>query len=32
MEEAFERLEIPFFDGFTGSYQPFFDPSSIKFH
>lgn len=30
MEEAFERLEIPFFDGFTGSYQPFFDPSSIS--
>ena len=30
MEEAFERLEIPFFDGFAGSYQPFFDPSSIS--
>jgi len=30
MEEAFERSEIPFFDGFSGSYQPFFDPSSIS--
>jgi hypothetical protein len=30
MEEAFERLEIPFFDGFSGSFQPFFDPSSIS--
>ena len=30
MEEAFERLEIPFFDGFSGSYQPFFDPPSIS--
>jgi len=30
MEEAFERFEIPFFDGFSGSYQPFFDPPSIS--
>lgn len=30
MEEAFERLEISFFDGFSGSFQPFFDPPSIS--
>jgi len=30
MEEAFERSDIPFFDGFSGSYQPFFDPPSIS--
>jgi hypothetical protein len=30
MEEAFERLEIPYFDGFTGSYEPFFDPPSVS--
>jgi hypothetical protein len=29
LEEAFERLEIPFFDGFSGSFEPFFDPPSI---
>jgi len=29
VEEALERAEIPFFDGFTGSHQPFFDPASI---
>lgn len=28
-EEAFERARIPFFDGFTGSHKPFFDPTSI---
>ena len=28
-EEAFERSGIPFFDGFTGSFQPFFNPSVI---
>ena len=30
MEEAFERLDIPFFDGFSGSFMPFFDPISIS--
>ena len=30
MEEAFEKIEIPFYDGFSGSYQPFFDPPSIS--
>jgi hypothetical protein len=29
VEEALERAEIPFFDGFTGSCEPFFDPASI---
>ncbi len=29
MEEAFENAEIPFFTGFTGSYEPFFDTASI---
>lgn len=29
IEEALERAEIPFFDGFTGSHEPFFDPASI---
>jgi hypothetical protein len=29
IEEALERAEIPFFDGFTGTYEPFFDPASI---
>ena len=28
-EEAFERARIPFFDGFTGSHRPFFDPASV---
>lgn len=28
-EEALERAEIPFFDGFTGAHEPFFDPASI---
>ncbi len=30
MEEAFERLEIPFFDGFSGAFEPFFNPPSIS--
>ena len=30
MEEALERLEIPYFDGFSGSFEPFFDPASIS--
>ena len=29
IEEALERAEIPFFDGFTGSREPFFDSASI---
>ena len=29
IEEALERTEIPYFDGFSGSHQPFFDPASI---
>ena len=29
MEEAFERARIPFFDGFTGSHKPFFDPVGV---
>ena len=29
MEEAFERARIPFFDGFTGSRNPFFDPVGV---
>jgi hypothetical protein len=28
-EEAFERVGIPFFDGFAGAREPFFDPSSV---
>jgi hypothetical protein len=30
MEEALERREIPYFDGFSGSFEPFFDPASIS--
>src|SRR6266478_5360478 len=29
LEEAFEASRIPFFDGFCGSVEPFFDPASI---
>lgn len=29
-EEAFERARLPYFDGFTGSHLPFFDPASIS--
>ena len=29
IEEAFERARIPYFDGFTGSHRPFFDPVSV---
>lgn len=29
IEEAFEREQLPFFDGFSGSHKPFFDPASI---
>lgn len=30
LEEAFERSKLPYFDGFTGSHRPFFDPTSIR--
>jgi len=30
LEEAFERIRLPYFDGFTGSHKPFFDPTSIS--
>ena len=30
LEEAFERARLPYFDGFTGAYRPFFDPTSIS--
>jgi hypothetical protein len=29
-EIAFERYNIPFFDGFIGSYQPFFSSDSVE--
>lgn len=29
VEEAFERARVPYFDGFTGSHKPFFDPASV---
>ena len=29
-EEAFERTRLPYFDGFSGSYEPFFDPTTIS--
>ena len=29
IEDAFERVHIPYFDGFTGSHRPFFDPVSV---
>jgi hypothetical protein len=29
LEEAFERSRVPFFDGFTGSHLPFFEPASV---
>lgn len=28
-EEAFERARAPYFDGFTGGREPFFDPVSV---
>jgi hypothetical protein len=28
-EEAFERAGVPFFDGFAGTREPFFDPSTV---
>ena len=29
MEEALERARVPYFDGFSGSKEPFFDPATI---
>jgi SIR2-like domain len=29
LEQAFERARIPYFDGFSGSRQPFFDPATV---
>lgn len=29
LEESFERARLPYFDGFTGAFRPFFDPSTI---
>lgn len=29
-EEALERAKIPYFDGFSGAHEPFFDPSTIS--
>ena len=29
VEEAFERARFPYFDGFTGSHNPFFDSATI---
>lgn len=28
-EQALERTRVPYFDGFSGASQPFFDPSSV---
>lgn len=28
-EQAFERARVPYFDGFSGANEPFFDPSSV---
>lgn len=30
LEEAFERQKLPYYDGFSGSCLPFFDPVSIE--
>ena len=29
-EQAFERLRLPYFDGFVGAATPFFDPSTVS--
>jgi len=29
LEEAFERVRLPYFDGFSGAHKPFFDATSI---
>jgi hypothetical protein len=31
VEQAFEDLRLPYFDGFVGSHQPFFDPYAVEF-
>ena len=30
VEQAFEARQVPFFDGFIGSYQPFFDQRTLE--
>ena len=30
IEEALERVRAPYFDGFSGSYRPFFDAASVS--
>ena len=30
IEEAFERVSAPYFDGFIGAHRPFFDPASVS--
>ena len=30
LEESFENAQLPYFDGFSGSHRPFFDPTSIS--
>ena len=29
LEEAFERVQVPYFDGFSGAHRPFFDAASV---
>lgn len=29
LEEAFERAQLPYFDGFSGAHRPFFDPTTV---
>ena len=29
LEEAFERAQVPYFDGFSGAHRPFFDAASV---
>ena len=29
IEKSFEKIQIPYFDGFVGSYEPFFLPESV---
>ncbi|PCH73278.1 MAG: SIR2 family protein [Rhodobacteraceae bacterium] len=29
-EEAFEAAHAPYYDGFSGSYEPFFDPATVS--
>jgi hypothetical protein len=30
IEQALERARVPYFDGFSGCHQPFFDPTSVS--